>query len=64
VPSQGGGMEKTRSRSLLGSHLLAGSLVNARSWVHAVRSVASMTMAHQILFWSNPCSGRLVALHS
>ena len=28
-------MEKTRSRSLFGSHLLAGSLVNARSWVRA-----------------------------
>jgi hypothetical protein len=53
------GREKIRSRSRLGSHRRAGSVVKASSWVQAVMSPARATTACQIRFWSCPCGGRL-----
>ena len=52
------GIEYSRSRSRFGSHRRASCPCRASICSQAVSSQASMTMACQIRFWSNPNSGK------
>ena len=55
------GIDSSRGRSRLGSQRRASVPLRATVCIHAVRSAASATMAHQISFWAKSCSGRLAS---
>ena len=51
-------IHSSRSRSRLGSHRRPSVPARASICIQAVSSIASWTMAIQILFWAKSCSGR------
>ena len=53
-------IENSRRRGRFGSHLRASLLVNANICIQVVSSEARATIANQISFCENPCSGRFV----